>query len=185
MPLSNNSHSLSPNPGFEKSVFQYQIYSWDWQNLSVGHFCWLNVTMNNRTTLPNPQISNRALWKNMWLMSSLITIVVLTLFVSISFTSVVHYCLENGLQFCRQNAEWRFRHERRSSAFVIVVHHQVNSSNISRIVWPRITKFYRDIHTNLLCSHTGYDITSCFGLAVKCNYILHKGARNRSNRPKS
>ena len=42
------------------------------------------------------------------------------------------------------------------------VHHNVSGLNISRIVWPRITKFYTDIHTDLLYSHTGHDVTSYF-----------------------
>ena len=32
----------------------------------------------------------------------------------------------------------------------------------SRTVWPRITKFYTDIHTGSLYGHTGYDVTSYF-----------------------
>ena len=33
----------------------------------------------------------------------------------------------------------------------------------------RITKFYMDIHTDQLYSHTGYDVTSYFRLAAKIN----------------
>ena len=34
--------------------------------------------------------------------------------------------------------------------------------NNSAAAWPRITKFYMDIHANPLYSHTGYDVTSYF-----------------------
>ena len=49
---------------------------------------------------------------------------------------------------------------RRSSA--LVVYHKVSGSKISRMVWPRITKFYAYIHTGLLYCHTGYDIINYF-----------------------
>ena len=57
-------------------------------------------------------------------------------------------------------------------SFVVVclfVHRKLSSS----CNWkPRITKIY--IHANLVCSHTGYDVTSCFRSSAKCNWILHK-----------
>ena len=42
----------------------------------------------------------------------------------------------------------------RLSSFVIILHHKVSGLNISRTIWPRITTFYSDIHTDLLYSHT-------------------------------
>ena len=42
------------------------------------------------------------------------------------------------------------------------VNHKVSDSNISRTISPRITKFYTDIHTNLLNSHNGYGVSSYF-----------------------
>ena len=33
---------------------------------------------------------------------------------------------------------------------------------MSKTVWPRITNFYRDIHTDIVYSHTGYDIIIYF-----------------------
>ena len=58
-------------------------------------------------------------------------------------------------------------HDHRQPSFV--VHHKVNCSNISRKLWPKITKFYTDIRINLCDNHTGYDVTNCFRLAAKCN----------------
>ena len=43
-----------------------------------------------------------------------------------------------------------------------VVHYKVCGSYISRPVWPRISKFYMDIHTDLVFSHAKYDVTSYF-----------------------
>ena len=45
-------------------------------------------------------------------------------------------------------------------AFVVVVYHKVSVSNTPRTVWPRITKFYTDIHTDILCCCTEYDVTN-------------------------
>ena len=53
-----------------------------------------------------------------------------------------------------------FQAKHRMASFV--VHHKVSGSNISRTVWLRITKFHRYIHTDMLYSHTGYDVTSYF-----------------------
>ena len=41
------------------------------------------------------------------------------------------------------------------SVVVIVVHRKVSGSYISRTVFPRITKFYTDIHADPVYSHTG------------------------------
>ena len=41
-----------------------------------------------------------------------------------------------------------------------------SSSYISRMVWPRIAKFYIDIHIDLVYSPTGYDVTCYFWSAV-------------------
>ena len=38
------------------------------------------------------------------------------------------------------------------------VRHEISSSNISKPVWPRITKFYEDIHADIIYSQTGYDV---------------------------
>ena len=46
------------------------------------------------------------------------------------------------------------------------VRHEINSSNISKNVWPRITKFYGDIDTDIVYSHTGYDVIIYFQLAA-------------------
>ena len=42
------------------------------------------------------------------------------------------------------------------------VHHKLSGSNISRTVWRRITKFFTDIHTDLVYGKTGYNVTSYF-----------------------
>ena len=63
----------------------------------------------------------------------------------------------------KPNGVFALCHDRRS--FVVVVQ-KVIGSNTSRMVWPRVTKLYTDIHTDLLYSPTGYDITNCFQLEV-------------------
>ena len=45
--------------------------------------------------------------------------------------------------------------------------------NFSRTVQARITTFYRLIGNNLPHKPAGYEITSCFRSAAKCNNILH------------
>ena len=52
------------------------------------------------------------------------------------------------------------------TGFVMFVWHEISSSNISKIVWRRITKFYRDIHTDIVYSHTGHGIITYFRSAV-------------------
>ena len=47
------------------------------------------------------------------------------------------------------------------------VHHKVSGSYISWTVWPRSSKFFTNIHTNVVCCYTGYDVTSCFWSAIK------------------
>ena len=47
----------------------------------------------------------------------------------------------------------------------VVVPHKVSGFCNSGTVWPRITKFHKDIHTSLAYSHAGYDISSYFGSA--------------------
>ena len=49
---------------------------------------------------------------------------------------------------------------RRPRSSSSIVHHKVSGSNISRTFWPRVTKCYTDIHTDLLYSRTGYDVTN-------------------------
>ena len=39
---------------------------------------------------------------------------------------------------------------------------KVRQLHMSRTVLARITKFYKDIHTDLLCSYSGYDAISYF-----------------------
>ena len=46
------------------------------------------------------------------------------------------------------------------------VRHKIGSSNSSKTVWPKITTFYNDIHTDIVYSHTGYDVTIYFRLEV-------------------
>ena len=67
--------------------------------------------------------------------------------------------------FWGQNAERRFclmwwLLRRLSPSFD--VHHKVSGSFILRTVWPRITKFYVDIHSDSFYSHNGYNIISYF-----------------------
>ena len=50
-----------------------------------------------------------------------------------------------------------------------VVHHKVSGSYVARTVWRRITKFYMDIHTDPLYSHSGYDVTRYFRSGVIAN----------------
>ena len=45
--------------------------------------------------------------------------------------------------------------------------HQISSSNISRTVWPKITKFYMDNHTEIVYNRTIYDIIIYFRSEVK------------------
>ena len=45
---------------------------------------------------------------------------------------------------------------------VSFAHHKVRQSYILRTVWPRITRFYTDMHTDLIDICTRYDATSCF-----------------------
>ena len=42
------------------------------------------------------------------------------------------------------------------------VRYENSSSNISKTVLPRLTKFYRDINTDIVNSHTGYDVIIYF-----------------------
>ena len=44
--------------------------------------------------------------------------------------------------------------------------HKISPSNISRTVWPRFIQFYADIHSDLLYSNTGYNITDYCQLEV-------------------
>ena len=60
-----------------------------------------------------------------------------------------------------QTAEWLFCLMSRPAS-AVVVHHKVSGSNISRTVWPRITKFCTDVLADLVYRHTGYDFTSYF-----------------------
>ena len=50
----------------------------------------------------------------------------------------------------------------RSSSFV---HHKVSGSDISRTVWPWI--FYRHIHTHIVYSRVGHDVTNNFRSDVR------------------
>ena len=44
-----------------------------------------------------------------------------------------------------------------------VVHHKLSGSYVSRTTWPRITKFYPDMHTDLVYTGTKYDFTTTSG----------------------
>ena len=60
----------------------------------------------------------------------------------------------------------------RSSVFV---HHKLSCSYTSRTVWPRFTKIYMDMHTDPVCSLTGYDVTGYVQAAIKkFNWMLHE-----------
>ena len=48
----------------------------------------------------------------------------------------------------------------KSTYLTFVIHHKVSGLNISITVWSRITKFYRNIHTDLLYSHTRYGMSN-------------------------
>ena len=50
------------------------------------------------------------------------------------------------------------------------VRHEISSSNVSKTVWPRITKYYRDNHTDMVDNQTGYDVI-----------IYFRSAANRKN----
>ena len=43
--------------------------------------------------------------------------------------------------------------------YSLFIHYKVSSFYISRTVWSRFTKFYACVHTGMVYSHTGYDIT--------------------------
>ena len=49
-----------------------------------------------------------------------------------------------------------------SASIVIVIHHKVSNLYISRMIWPRVTKYDMDIHTDQLYSQTGCDIIGYF-----------------------
>ena len=60
------------------------------------------------------------------------------------------------------------------------VHHKLSGCCNSITVWPRITKYYKDINADKLYNHTGYDITNCFRSAIIANKtaenaIIHRG----------
>ena len=42
----------------------------------------------------------------------------------------------------------------------VIVHHKVKQSYISRMVSPRIAKFYMNLHTGQVYNHIGYDVTT-------------------------
>ena len=56
-----------------------------------------------------------------------------------------------------------------------LVGHKVRQLHISRTVLGRISKFYKDIHTDLLYSYSGYDATSYFW-----SEVIAKNCRKRS-----
>ena len=68
--------------------------------------------------------------------------------------------------------------------------HEISPSNISKTVWPRITKFYTVILTDILYSQTEYDVIICFQsevigensrkyrlLRLRCNFLRTVQAR--------
>ena len=102
---------------------------------------------------------------------------------SLQFALYTHSCMrpfasDLGLSIFRQNAEWHsalchdLSHLSLTSSFVI--HHKVSVLDSLRTVWPWITKLYTDICTDLVYSHIRCDVTGCFQLAAKCNWMLHK-----------
>ena len=56
--------------------------------------------------------------------------------------------------------------------FIMFVRREINSSNMSKTIWPRITKFYRDIHTNIVYSHTGYEAIIYFRSKIIAKKLL-------------
>ena len=50
---------------------------------------------------------------------------------------------------------------------LFIVHYKLRVLNVSRTVRPRITKFYKDIHTDLVHSHIEYDVISYFLLEAR------------------
>ena len=66
-----------------------------------------------------------------------------------------------GSNYWILNIELLYYYRVRPPSFDIV-HHKLSCSNISRTVWPRITTFYMDIHTDLLYSNNRYDVTNFF-----------------------
>ena len=64
----------------------------------------------------------------------------------------------------------------RRHRWAFVVHHKVSGIYIDRTVWPGIAHFYRDIHTDLLYSHTRYQ---CRKTSV---YLLIKNETYRTAR---
>ena len=63
----------------------------------------------------------------------------------------------------RRNA---YSYSSRSPSFVMVRCSEVSWAGT---VLSRTPKFYRDIWTDILYSHIGYDVTTYFQYAVKCN----------------
>ena len=57
------------------------------------------------------------------------------------------------------------------------VRHEVSPSNISRTVYPIITKFYTNIHTEIVCCRIGYDVIIYFWSEV----IAKKTAENTAS----
>ena len=54
-----------------------------------------------------------------------------------------------------------------------------SAPNISRTAWPIITKFYRNIHTDKVYSHTGYDVTNYFWSEVVAKKTVEKNRLRR------
>ena len=66
-----------------------------------------------------------------------------------------------------------FTHYVRLLSSSFIVHHKVSRSYNPRTVWPSVIN---QTPTLAMHSHAGYDVTSCFPLATKCNWILHRSA---------
>ena len=66
------------------------------------------------------------------------------------------------------------------SVVVVVVHHEVSGSYMSRTIWRRIAKYHKIIHAGRFYSRSGYGVTSYFRLAVIAKQAL---ARTPTVRP--
>ena len=87
----------------------------------------------------------------------------------VMLSSGITFCIVSPIMVFRQNASVAFwpyvmtgiRQCHRSSSIT-----KVSQSCISRIFWPRITKFYTNVHTGRVYIHTGYGVTGYFRSTV-------------------
>ena len=53
------------------------------------------------------------------------------------------------------------------------VRHEISPSNISKIVWRRITQFFVDIHADIVYNLTGFDVITHFRLETIVKQEAH------------